>query len=93
VTAKVSALLNSVAAIVLAYTTLIVVHATASPGLRDVLAMPGAVLGSAGGIVGLYDIPSGSWAVVCLAGNLLFYSAVWWLAIYIAARRRRLAHE
>jgi len=93
VAAKASALLSSVVAIALAYATLLVVHATASPGLNDALAMPGAVLGSAGEIIGLYDIPSVKWAVACIAGNLLFYSAVWWLVIYIIVRRRRLGHE
>ena len=92
-TAKASAILSAGVAIILAYATLFVVRATASPGLSDALAMPGAVLGSIGGIVGLYDIPSGSWAVVCIAGNLLFYSVVWWLVIFFTSRPRRLGHE
>src|SRR5690349_1235629 len=85
--------MNAGMAIALAYATLLAVQAVASPGLSDGLAMPGAVIGSAGGIVGLYDIPSGSWAAVCIAGNLLFYSALWWMIISFIARRRRLSRD
>ena len=55
--------------------------------ISDDLALPGAIAGTIGGIVGIYDIPSAPWATVCVIGNFLFYSALWWAVLSIARRR------
>jgi hypothetical protein len=93
VNVKASALLISALAIAFAYATLRGVQAFASVGLSDAFAMPGAVFGTTGGMAGLYDIPSRRWAVVCIIGNLLFYSALWWVVISLVVRLRRPRHE
>jgi hypothetical protein len=48
--------------------------------------MPGGIFGSIGAIVGLYDVPSGAWAMVCIAGNFVFYATLWRLLQMIVAR-------
>jgi hypothetical protein len=93
VTVKVSALLSSTLALAFAYATLLGVQAFAPVGLSEALGMPGAVFGSAGGMAGLYDIPSGRWAAVCIIGNLLVYSALWWVVISLVVRLSRPRRE
>ncbi len=76
-----------VAALALSAGTLVAVgHFTAS-GMRDGLAMPGAVLAMVGSVVGLYDVPSGPWAAACIAGNFVFYTILWWTVVRVLARR------
>jgi hypothetical protein len=84
---KTTALLRVVASAALAAATLTAVGQVGASGVRDGLAMPGAVLGMAGSIVGFYDAPSGAWASVCMAGNFSFYTGLWWVLIWILARR------
>jgi hypothetical protein len=55
--------------------------------INDVLALPGGVAGMFGELIGLYDIPSSNWAIACIAGNFLFYAALWWALISLAWRR------
>jgi hypothetical protein len=69
---KSAAFLRIGAAAVLAALAFVSVGRVLSSNLRDALAMPGGLLGTAGGVVGCYDLPSGAWAGVCLAGNLLY---------------------
>ena len=87
---KASSLLKAALAIGLAYVTLRGVHAVAPAGFTEALAMPGALFGSIGAMTGLYEIPSGIWAGVCIASNLIVYSAAWWLVIILSARIFRL---
>ena len=85
---KSAAFLRVVAAAVLAVLAFFSVGRVLSSNLRDALAMPGGLLDTAGGVVGLYDIPSGAWAGVCLAGNFIFYTGFWWALIWVLGRRR-----
>lgn len=74
-------------ACVLSIATLAVIAHLLSSRVSDELALPGAVVGMLGSLVGMYDIPSGPWATVCVIGNFLFYSALWWAALRFAGRR------
>jgi hypothetical protein len=76
------------AAAVLAALALFFVSHTVSSRLVDALAMPGGLLGVAGGVAGLYDIPSGVWAGVCLTGNLAFYTGLFWIFLWFFWRRK-----
>ena len=80
--------LRFVASVVLAVLAVFVVSNTASSDLVDALAMPGCLLGTAGGVVGLYDIPSGIWAGVCLTGNSVFYTGLFWILWGFLGRRK-----
>jgi hypothetical protein len=53
----------------------------------DVLGLPGAVVGTIGSSLGLYDTPSPAWAVTCLIGNFAFYGFLWWLLLTLTIRR------
>jgi hypothetical protein len=73
-----TASLRAVAAVLLSCGTLYAIGDLAPSGLRDALAMPGGLIGTLGGLVGLYEIPSGPWGAMCLAGNFLIYAVLWW---------------
>ena len=73
-------------ACVLGVVTLEVVAHRLPSGISDKLALPGGVAGMFGGLLGIYDIPSGPWAIACIIGNFLFYSALWWAALSVAKR-------
>ena len=74
-------------ACVLGIATLEVITHLLSSRVSDGLALPGGVIGMLGSLVGLYDIPSGPWAMACVIGNFLFYSALWWAVLRLARRR------
>ena len=54
--------------------------------ITDALAMPGGMVGSAGGIMGIYEIPSGAWAITCVVANFAFYALIWWLLVSLVSR-------
>jgi hypothetical protein len=83
---KTTALVRVVAAGALSVVTLAAIDRIGEPGLRDGLAMPGAVIGMLGGQVGLYDTPSRAWATLCIAGNFVFYATFWWVILQVIAR-------
>jgi hypothetical protein len=70
----------------LSFATLTAIDRFAEDGLRDGLAMPGAIVSMLGSIVGLYDTPSGAWARVCIAGNFAFYATLWWVLLRVVVR-------
>jgi hypothetical protein len=74
-------------ACVLGIATLEVIARELPSRISDGLALPGAVVGMLGSLVGIYDIPSGPWAIVCMIGNFLFYSVLWWALLSFAKRR------
>jgi hypothetical protein len=84
---KTVALLRVLVAGVLGFATLEIIGHIRSPGFRDGLALPGALISTLGSMVGLYDVPSGPWAVACMFGNFLFYAGVWWALLSFAVRR------
>ncbi len=90
---KIKALLCLLAAAALGAVTLAIVGYLGPSGVRDGLSMPGAVLGVAGSVVGLYDIPSGTWAAACMIGNLIFYTGLWWTLIWVFVRRNAAAQR
>ena len=76
-----------VAAAALAAATLAAVGYVDASAVRDGLTAPGTVLGMAGSVVGPYDVPSGVWAAVSVAGNFIFYTGLWWVLIWVLVRR------
>jgi hypothetical protein len=84
---KTATLLRVLVANVLGIATLEIIDHIRPPGLRDGLALPGAVVSTLGSIAGLYDVPSGPWAIVCIFGNFLFYAGVWLALLSFAVRR------
>ena len=84
---KTAALLRALIASILGIATLEIIGHIRPSDFRDGLALPGAVVGTLGGITGLYDVPSGPWAFVCMFGNLLFYAGVWLALLSFAVRR------
>jgi hypothetical protein len=80
VTAKRIALLRASTACVLSLVTNLG-FAKIGGTVKDDFAMPGALLAMLGSNAGLYDTPSGAWAVVCIVGNLVFYAIVWWIIL------------
>ena len=54
---------------------------------KDNFALPGGVLGWLTSTVGLFDVPSLAWAIVCVLGNLLFYAALWWIVLNAMSSR------
>jgi uncharacterized membrane protein len=79
--------LHLLIAIFLGIATLEVIAHRLSSRISDELALPGGFVGMVGSLLGFYDIPSGSWAVVCLIGNFLFYAVLWWALLSFAKRR------
>ena len=77
----------------LAVGTLYAIRALPAAGLKDALAMPGALFGTIGSLEGLYDVPSGAWANVCVVGNIVTYSVVWWIILRTVVRLRSQQHE
>jgi hypothetical protein len=71
---------------VLGIATLEVIVRQLPARIRDGFAIPGAVTGMLGSLIGLYDIPSGPWAIVCMIGNCLFYAALWWVLLSFVQR-------
>jgi len=51
---------------------------------KDAFAMPGAVVGMLGSVTGIYDTPSRAWAIACVVGNVVFYSAILWVMLVMA---------
>jgi hypothetical protein len=84
---KTATLFRILAAAALAGATLAAVGHVDASGVRDGLTAPGAVLGMAGSVVGFYDMPSGAWTAVCMAGNFIFYTGLWWVLIGVLVRR------
>jgi hypothetical protein len=76
---------------VLSIVTLTAIDRFAGGSLRDSFAMPGGVIGSIGSMVGLYDMPSGAWAMVCIGGNFVFYATLWWVILWLVARLSSMA--
>jgi len=74
------------AAGVLSYVTCYAIGHLAPTGLSDALSIPGALVGKLGGVAGLYDIPSGVWAKVFIAGNFVTYGVVWWIVARLLVR-------
>jgi hypothetical protein len=83
---KVAAILVLIACVLGIATLEVIAHQLPSR-VSDGFALPGAVTGMLGSIVGLYDIPSGPWAIVCMIGNFLFYAALWWVLMRFVHRR------
>jgi uncharacterized membrane protein len=75
-------------ACVLGVVTLEVITHLLSSRVSDGLALPGGVIGMLGSLVGLYDIPSGPWAIACVIGNFLFYSVLWRAVLKFARHKR-----
>ena len=84
---KTATLFRILTAAALAGATLAALGRVGASGVRDGLTAPGAILGMAGSVVGFYDMPSGAWSVVCIAGNFIFYTGLWWVLTWILVRR------
>ena len=78
---------------VLSVSTTYAIRALAPARVGDWLAIPGAIVAMPGGVLGLYDVPSGAWALVCIAGNFVTYAVFWWLIVRLAVRLLGEAHE
>ena len=73
--------------------TLYAIRALPTAGLKDALAVPGALLGTIGSVAGLYDVPSGAWANVCITGNIVTYAVLWWIVVRTVVGLRTKKHE